>query len=68
MVVAVIGLGIMTGMIAGTIALICGYSFLAALGIYALFGSLTAAAAIFLACTFRTVRRFWIRRRHAYPG
>ncbi|SLN75867.1 hypothetical protein [Ruegeria meonggei] len=68
MVIAVIGLGIMTGMITGTIALIYGYSFLTALGVYALFGSLTTTTGIFLACAFRTVRRFWIRRRHAYPG
>ena len=68
MVVAVIGLGILTGMIAGTTALIYGYSFLTALGIYALSGSLIAATSIVLICAIRTVHRFWVRRRHAYPG
>ncbi|WP_425082467.1 hypothetical protein [Ruegeria arenilitoris] len=68
MVVAVIGLGILTGMIAGAAALIFGYSFLTALGIYALSGSVIAATSIVLVCAVRTAHRFWMRRRHAYPG
>ncbi len=51
MILGFIAIGVLTGLFAGTAALIAGYSILMALWIYTLSGCLVVASGLLIACT-----------------
>ena len=66
MVIGILALGIVSGLLAGGVALAFGYSLLMALWFYVLFGTLTvlgAALSAYFVCPF--LQKFW-QNRHAY--
>lgn len=67
MILGIIGVGILTGLFAGTTALIAGHSILMALGLYTLFGTLTVLGGVLLTYTIQSAVQFR-QRRQALPG